>query len=273
MDSITVHLAPGIRSLVSLGFSDAAAVFAAPRAVRGAREGHVDRADFARVARVAHPAGGHVLVRCFREASFAQARRARFTSPRSLSLAEREWNLFCHLRAHGVSAPEPLAVGRGRGAFFARESFVVLRELDHLRPVAEWARDRELTDVARGRLACAIGETLARIFRCGVDVPHLDGDALLASAPRESIDGTDACALHQIAERQGLVPRAPFGEHLAWSELPEVALVDVRDARIVRELGARERTRTLTALERSLTNVDAGFIDAVASRALADEKS
>ncbi|MEQ1893812.1 MAG: hypothetical protein ABL998_14825, partial [Planctomycetota bacterium] len=39
------------------------------------------------------------------------ALRARFTAPPSASLAERDWNVLCLLRAAGVGTPEPLCVG------------------------------------------------------------------------------------------------------------------------------------------------------------------
>ncbi|MFN0244145.1 MAG: lipopolysaccharide kinase InaA family protein [Planctomycetota bacterium] len=268
MELAHVHLAPEVRSLASLGFADAAAVFAAPRAREDAAGARVDSV------RCAHPTGGTLVVRCFREASFGEWRRARFTPPRSLSLAEREWNLFCHLRAHGISTPEPLAVGRGRGALFARESFLVLRELDHLRPVTEWARAPcELRARGGVRLAQALGELVARVFRAGVWLPDLHMRALAAAAPRERIRGTEACALHQIAERRGLAPRAPFDDHLAWNELPEAAVIDVAGGRVVRGLGAREREATVRSLARSLGAIDARLLARVERHALATRDS
>src|SRR6185503_10072654 len=65
---------------------------------------------------------------------------ARCTHPRSASLAEREWNLLCHLRANGVGTPEPLLVGtRGAGPL-ARCSFLLVRALEEGAPLQRYLR-------------------------------------------------------------------------------------------------------------------------------------
>jgi hypothetical protein len=100
------------------------------------------------------------------------ALRARFTAPRSASLAEREWNLLCHLRAHGVGTPEPLLVGaRGVGLVSTR-SFLVLRAPEGALAFPRWLR----TDghgAARARGLEALGKTLAALERAGVVLPRL----------------------------------------------------------------------------------------------------
>ena len=53
--------------------------------------------------------------------------RARCTQPRSGSLAEREWNLMCHLRAHGVGTPEPLLVAARGNGFVSGRSVLLVR--------------------------------------------------------------------------------------------------------------------------------------------------
>ena len=45
---------------------------------------------------------GWVVLERWRHAPLRSLFRSRLTSPRSASLAERRWNLLCHLRAHGV---------------------------------------------------------------------------------------------------------------------------------------------------------------------------
>ena len=55
---------------------------------------------------------------------------ARFTHPRSASLAERRWNLVCVLRAAGVVTPEPLAVVAEGSAVTSPRSAIVWREAE-----------------------------------------------------------------------------------------------------------------------------------------------
>lgn len=283
MKSDSIHLAPGVPEVKALGPADFAAFFGAPGAAGLERAEFVHRADDLEIVRYPLPGTpdehgrvtgrasgvgtGWIVLRRFRGTSPREFVRARFTNPRSLSLAEREWNLFCHLRANGVSTPEPLAVGRGRGALLSGSSFLLLRELDHLRPLPEW-RASDLSPRAQVRLARAVGRTLARVFRCGVWLPALDLHSMSASAPRERIRGTEACALHQIAERQGFAARAPFGEELSWSALPEVALTDVRGGGLVRAPDVRARRRMLVGLERSMAGCDLRLVRRLVGEAI-----
>jgi len=179
---------------------------------------------------------GWVRLRRFERAGLREALSARLGTPRSLSLAEREWNLICHLRANGVGAPDPMAVGREGGAVFAQRSFLVTRELDGFRPLTELAAE-ELATEARHRIARAVGLCLARLFRSGTHLPELDAQHVLISrvpAPGER------------SER-------PECTGLAFGRLPEVVLTGLEGGRIGRAPTAKERERLLARIRSSLT--------------------
>ena len=114
---------------------------------------------------------GWVYLRRYHGAALVELYEARFTPPRSESLAEREWNLTCHLRARGVGTPELLAVGaRGRG-LFARHSFLATRELTGMLPLPAWAASAQ-GPVTRRRGILALGRALRALFR-SVSYTHL----------------------------------------------------------------------------------------------------
>jgi len=180
-------------------------------------------------------------------ATLGQLLRTRFRAPRSDSLATREWNLLCHLRAAGVSTPEPLALVRERHPFFARRSALVTRELEGLTRAPTWFRGER--DAGRRRMAVrALGLALFRLLGSGVELPDLRPEDLwLADA---WVSGP--------AERRGM------GPGLTWRALPEVVVSSVRGGRLRRSnrprpahvaaflerLGATSEARTLTSRDR-----------------------
>lgn len=141
------------------------------------------------------------LVR-YRGGGFIESLRARFTEPRSSSLAERDWNLLCALRASGVGTPEPLAVG-SLGGGFSRRSFLVTRELQRVRRLEDWFREEQSPSARRLGLA-ALGAFAGRLLRSGVDLPQLkreSGRELWIGVPREACEGEEAPVAKQRMRR------------------------------------------------------------------------
>lgn len=149
---------------------------------------------------------------------FGELLRARCTHPRSASLAEREWNLLCHLRAHGVGTPEPLLVGaRGRG-LFSSHSFLLVRAPEDAFPLPRWLRTDGL-GAERERGLTALGKTLALLVRARVELPHLAPEHLWLTP-----SGSGAC------ETEAAGPRK--------NKLPGVSVVEVRGGRLQRRADA-----------------------------------
>jgi hypothetical protein len=139
--------------------------------------------------------------------------RARCTHPRSASLAEREWNLFCHLRAHGVGTPEPLLVGARGAGFVAGHSFLLVRAPEDAFPLPRWLRTDGL-GAERERGLEALGRALARLLRSGVALPHLRAEDVWLTP-----SGSGECETHE----QG---------GLRKNKLPGVTVVAVRAGRM-----------------------------------------
>lgn len=192
---------------------------------------------------------GWLFLRRYRRCSWREFWRARFTHPRSLSLAAREWNLICHLRAAGVGTPEPLAVGSLGGAPLARRSFIVTRELEGLLPLSEWWSETPPEERRAG--VKALGLCLARLFASGTHLPRLSarhvylspgpmGAGPVGAGPPEPGSGCDE-------SRAPLSARAPA---LALRRLPEVALTGLLDGRILAALPLQARLALLARLQR-----------------------
>lgn len=164
---------------------------------------------------------GHVHLRRYSRAGLGEILRSRLGHPRSASLAEREWNLFCKLRDGGVSTPELLAVvAQASPAPWSSRSAIVLREADPLALLPDWLAE------ARGRRRAiglgAVGHALARVARTGVELPELRASHIgLAEAP------ADDC----ISETVQLL-RA--GTRSRMRSTPEVLVTDVRGGRLGR---------------------------------------
>jgi len=142
--------------------------------------------------------------------------RARCTRPRSASLAEREWNLLCHLRAQGVGTCEPLLVGaRGAGLVSAR-SFLLVRAPEDAFPLPRWLRTDGI-GAERERGLRSLGLMLARLAHAGVEPRALRAEHLWLTP-----SGSGECETH--GDDRG--PRK--------NKLPGVLLVEVGGARLAR---------------------------------------
>jgi hypothetical protein len=274
-----VHLAPEIPSIESLGAQSFEDFFRAPgapgferaklvRASDGFEEiryplpdrGVMDRSASTRSDRSTPTSSStaFALLRRFTHASRRDRFRARFMTPRSMSLAEREWNLLCHLRAHGIGAPEPLAVGRGDGSMFAERSFVVLRELDDMLSLRDWAR-ADLEPEVRNAIREALVLAFDRMWSAGVWLPRITADNVLVAAPHRPAGPDPDCVARAIVELRSdsRVPSALEHEHehgsaLKWGELPEVAFTEFRGGRILAHVAASHRRKIARSLEDEL---------------------
>ena len=176
---------------------------------------------------------GWVLWIRYGPAALAERLFARFTHPRSDSLAGREWNLFCALRRAGVATPAPLALVWEEHPLFAPRSALVTRALEGATPLEAWFA--RAGDPARRRRACtALGLALARMGAAGIDLPLAPGRLLLLEDedPTRPASPADACGLEQVLAAR----RAPVdvGRPVRWRRLPEVVVADARGGRIRR---------------------------------------
>jgi len=147
--------------------------------------------------------------------------RARFGAPRSASLAERDWNVLCLLRAAGVGTPEPLCVGALGHGLVARRSFLVVRALEDAFPFPRWlATDGLGAERARG--LAALGALCARLARTGLVLPALAPEHLWVTP-----SGSGECETD--------------GPGLRKNKLPGVFVVDVQGARRARSEGELRR--------------------------------
>jgi hypothetical protein len=245
-----VHLAPGVASVESLGASAFEDFFRAPGSAGferakfvSAREGFEEiryplpgtpreTGESARSRGRPMGAGtGFVILRRFTSSTLRERWRARFRQPRSTSFGEREWNIVCHLRAHGIGAPEPLAVGRGAGNVFAERSFVVLRELDNMLSLKQWA-NAELDASTRARIGRSLDQALERMWSSGAWLPHVSAENVLVAPPHLDTGADPDCVARAIYEMQSSTPINGASELLKWGDLPEVAFTEFRGARL-----------------------------------------
>ncbi len=267
-----MHLAPGIPSIQSLGastFEDFFRAIGSPgferaklvRASGGFEEiryplpGALRSLDEETQSRGkslgTHTGGadtGFMILRRFTHSTLRDRWRARFTPPRSTSLGEREWNLVCHLRAHGVGAQEPLAVGRVEGGVFAERSFIAVRELDGMLSLKEWAR-AELDPSMRARIGSSLAQALERMWSSGAWLPHLSAENILVAAPHLATGADPDCVARTIYEMRSSTPsEAATDSALQWGKLSEVAFTEFRGGRLrsrVAESHKRAVARTL----------------------------
>lgn len=252
-------LAPGVPDLAALGASSVDDVLGAGGGLEGesrceevAAEGGTTLLRCPLPGTLAgRPRGagtGWVLVRRYHGGSLRERVAARLTSPRSDSLASREWNLLCHLRAAGVTTPEPMAVAAEGGGFLARRSALVTRALEGVTPAPEWfsrrRRPRERRDALR-----AVGLALSRVLRSGTELPRLSAAEIALSEPGDATraeTGPDACALEQVVAARPVT----LSGGLSWRRLPDVAVTSVRGGRLRRRARPAAVAATLERLSR-----------------------
>jgi hypothetical protein len=179
---------------------------------------------------------GELLVRVWKRASLAERLSARFTRPRSASLAEREWNLVCYARANGVGTCEPLAVGAEKAPLFAESSFFVAAPPRNVIGLAAWMKARLPGDV-RARGAQSLLAALERASNAGLHLELGREEELVLSAEQAlgavgEQHGGDCSPLGQLPARTGAA--------LERRALPSVYVLDFEGARIG-GLGTNER--------------------------------
>jgi hypothetical protein len=189
---------------------------------------------------------GWLVLRVFRGGG-ADLLRARFTQPRSTSLAARRWNLICHLGAHGIGAPQLVAMGEAGPS----ESFVLERELDGFVPLPVLVAS-DLPLERRRLIQRSVGLSLAALFRSGTWLPELRLEHLLVQ-PDESggtPQGSAHCAALEIENLQ-VETHTLRTLQLKRRRLPGVAFARFPRARVLSFVSPRRRRRLLAALDRS----------------------
>jgi hypothetical protein len=180
---------------------------------------------------------GFVWLTVHRDRALGTLLRTRFGAPPSASLAEREWNVLCHLRAHGVGTPEPLVVGARGAGLVARASFLVVRALEGAFPLPRWLRTdagvEQPAERARGLAALAL--FLASLARSGVVLPALAPEHLWVTPSGSGECETEAPGLRK-------------------NKLPGIALAEVHGARLG-PASARRAERMLQSLAEGLGRV------------------
>jgi hypothetical protein len=178
----------------------------------------------------------------------AELMRARFTRPRSESLAARRWNLICHLRAHGLGAPELVAMGEGRPG----ESFLLERELEGFAPLPLVIASEPPAE-RRRLIVRSLGLTLAGLFRSGTWLPRLRPESILVQLDEAGgvRPGSEACAALEI-ESLRLEAGTLRALRLRRRRLPGVAFAELDRGRVLASVSARRRRRLLAALDREL---------------------
>jgi hypothetical protein len=251
---ITVKLAPDVPGLEALGARDASELFGDPPSIvtgdRAERVGSALRLPLpgtpdatGRQREKPRGAGtGLLYLRRYRPGGL-EGWRARFTHPRSTSLAARHWNLICHLQAHGLAAPQLVALAERGGGVAGAESLVITRELEGFVPLAEWlAAERDRGARRRGLKSLALA--LQQLFRCGAWLPRTSATNLRIQA-RDS----DDCAALQITnlrtEQQLLA-----GLDVVRARLPAVAFTSFASGRILSEVPLEKRFELLAKLSR-----------------------
>ena len=266
--STTLRFAPGVGDLRSLGDLTAEAWMSADPEQLGPRATLIGERAGARHLRLPLPgtpdargerlepprdAGTGWLHLHRYDGGGLRALTARLTVPRSTSLAARHWNLICHLRAHGLGAPELVALGERRGAAGVTASFLITRELDGCTPLDRLAEEG-LDERDRRRTARALGLALRGLFRAGVWLPELrPGDVLVR---RGAVgEGEDCAALELEHLRRDARLLSNLG--LRRARLPAVAFANLRRGRVLERVGPARRARLLAQLDRALPGVSA----------------
>lgn len=177
---------------------------------------------------------GWVVLERWHASAWVTLVHARFTRPRSGSLAERTWNLLCHLRAAGVGTPQPLAVGAVGAGPVSRNSFLVTRELVGFETPQQWL-ERPHRREARRHAFVALGAFLSSLLGSGVFLPRLGLHQLRISAVAE-VDQDHEC--EQDTDATGFMR----------NRMPSVVLTDVCGGRLRARLSLDEAAGMLLTL-------------------------
>lgn len=168
--------------------------------------------------------------------------RARLLQPRSSSCAARDWNLICHLQAHGLSAPQLVALAERGARPFGAESVLVTRELEGFVTLRAFL-ERRGPRAERRRALKSLALAFAQLLRCGAWLPRLSTDNVLVQE-----DDNDCVALRIVnlqTEQTLLRERG-----LARSRLPAIAFTQFERGRILPRISARRRDELVAALAR-----------------------
>lgn len=176
---------------------------------------------------------GFVYLRRWSGGSLAEKTAARLTHPRSTSFAARDWNLYCHLREHGVGTAQPMAMGEEAAPLFAARSFLVTRALANMLSLPDHLREHPGAEQRR-HLAQALGLFLARIAEARVRLPRLELADVFVAQGR----GAASCSANEAPPVPGLARRA----------LPELALASVTGGRILERWSLEETAAVLQCL-------------------------
>ena len=258
---LRLRLAPELPSVKALGLHDPNALLEDPlpqdRAERLVSDGGFERWRFPLPGTPLAPGGpmterpqgagtGWVRLERWRGGTWRTRWSARFSAPRSASLAERHWNLLCLLRAHGIGTQEPWAVGAVEGGLFAPASFLVTREFETpTRRLSDLLGGDEELDL--GLLASAMAATFRALETARLVLPRLGPRNVWVQFGDHAHDEGD-CGLQQIATWRE--DRALGG--LARDPRPAILLADVR--------GGRVRTRGVEpSVSRAVERLDLGL--------------
>ncbi len=168
---------------------------------------------------------------------------ARLTHPRSTSLAARTWNLICHLQAHGIAAPQLVALAERRRGFGV-ESLVMTRELEGFVSAREFFRTQSKRSERR-RAVHSLALACTQLWRSGTRLPETGADNLLIQR-----DDEDCVALKIVnlqSEQSVLKERG-----LARTRLPAIAFTNFDGGSIVRDVPTKDREHLLVRLSADL---------------------
>lgn len=169
---------------------------------------------------------------------------ARFTHPRSTSLAARAWNLTCHLQAHGVATPQLVALAERGSSLFGAESVLITRDLEGFVSLREFLRVVHKRSERR-RALHSLALALVQVERCGAWLPATSADTLMVQR-----DDEDCVAIKLVnlqSEQSILKERG-----LARSRLPSVAFTAFAGGSIRRSLPKGQREQQLATIARDV---------------------
>ena len=250
-----LKLAPDVPGLDALGARELEDLFATPpRTVTADRTGHAGSrfvvplpgTPDARGVQHEKPRGagtGLLHVERFGGGGMAGL-AARFTHPRSTSLAARAWNLACHLQAHGVATPQLVALAERGASLFGAESVLVTRELEGFVSLREFLRSTDKRS-ERCRALHSLALALVQVDRCGAWLPETSADNLMVQRDDEDCVAIKIVNLH--SEQALLKQRG-----LARSRLPSVAFTALSGGSIRPSQARSEREGQLAAFARDL---------------------